>query len=185
MTPATTTRQTAAERREAILEVALVEFANRGLHGTSTEDIARRAGISQPYLFRLFGTKKELFKATVAHCFELTLEMFQSAAAGHRGEDVLAAIGEAYMERLQSNPLYLRAQMHAYVACEDPEVCAVVRAGYGRLVEFAERASGCDAEHVGQFFAKGMLLNVIAAMDLLGTEEPWAQRLLQGLGKSL
>jgi AcrR family transcriptional regulator len=183
-TPAAT-RQTAAERREAILQVALLEFANRGLHGTSTEDIARQAGISQPYLFRLFGTKKELFKATVARCFGLTLEMFQAAAAGHTGDEALHAIGSAYMERLESNPLYLRAQMHAYVACDDPEIQAVVREGYGRLVEFVERASGCDAEQVGQFFAKGMLLNVIAAMDLLGAEEPWARRLLEGLGKSL
>src|SRR5262252_1441500 len=122
-----TTRLTAAERRDAVLDAAMVEFADHGYEGTSTEDIARQAGISQPYLFRLFGTKKELFKATVAHCFGLTLEMFQTAAAGHRGEDVLHAIGSAYMERLQSNPVYLRAQMHAYVACEDPEVCAVVR----------------------------------------------------------
>ena len=59
MTPTTTQRQSAEERREEILEAALVEFADRGLHGTSTEDIARRVGISQPYVFRLFGTKKQ------------------------------------------------------------------------------------------------------------------------------
>src|SRR5215471_20506998 len=106
----TTTRSTAAARRDDVLDAALLEFADHGYEGASTEDIARQAGISQPYLFRLFGTKKELFKATVAHCFGLTLEMFQTAAAGHRGEDALQAIGEAYMERLQTNPLYLRAQ---------------------------------------------------------------------------
>src|SRR5436190_13993969 len=100
MTAATATRQTAVERRETILDAALIEFAEAGFEGTSTEDIARRAGISQPYLFRLFGTKKELFKATVARCFRETLELFQRAAEGTRGEEALHAIGEAYMELL-------------------------------------------------------------------------------------
>src|SRR5881394_4114235 len=97
---AASTRLSAAERRDAVLDAALVEFAASGYEGTSTEDIARRAGISQPYLFRLFGTKKELFKASVGRCFRETLEQFQRAAEGTRGEEALHAIGEAYMELL-------------------------------------------------------------------------------------
>src|SRR6266568_8939791 len=104
----TATRHTAAERREDILDAALVEFAERGLQGTSTEDIARRAGISQPYLFRLFGTKKELFKATVARCFRETLESFPRAAEGTRGEEALKAMGAAYMELLLTDRTRLR-----------------------------------------------------------------------------
>src|ERR671937_1962612 len=119
-------RLTAAERRDDVLDAALVEFAERGLEGTSTEDIARRAGISQPYLFRLFGTKKELFKATVARCFRETLEIFQRAAQGKRGEEALHAMGDAYV-RLLSDRTYLRSQMQAYAACEDAEICEVVR----------------------------------------------------------
>ena len=64
----TATRQSAQERRESILDAAMIEFAERGLHGTSTEDIAKRAGISQPYVFRLFGSKKKLFAAACARC---------------------------------------------------------------------------------------------------------------------
>ncbi len=59
----------AEERRETVLEAAVVEFAARGLAGTSAEDVARRAGISQPYLFRLFPTKKALFVALVERCY--------------------------------------------------------------------------------------------------------------------
>src|ERR671931_1216380 len=95
-----TERKTAAERREAVLEAALIEFAERGLDGASTEAIARRAGISQPYVFRLFGTKKDLFKAVVARCFRQTLELFQRAAEGLRGEAALQAMGKAYTEQL-------------------------------------------------------------------------------------
>ena len=78
-------RQTAAERRVAVLDAATTEFAAKGLHGASTEDIARAAGISQPYLFRLFGTKKELYLATSQRAIEHLYQVFADAAAGKRG----------------------------------------------------------------------------------------------------
>ncbi len=177
---AVATRKTADERREAILEAALVEFAERGLDGASTEVIARRAGISQPYLFRLFGTKKELFIATVARCLRETLEMFQQAAEGLRGEEALNAIGKAYHRSISEDPIRLRGQMQSYAACDDPDVRAVVRRGYGDLVDYVERVSGAPRERVAAFFAKGMLMNVIASMELLDADEPWARRLLDG-----
>src|SRR3954447_18147817 len=115
----TTTRMNAADRGDAVLDAALIEFAEGGYVGTSTEDIAKRAGISQPYLFRLFGTKKELYIASVTRCFRETLELFQRSAEGLRGEAALHAIGDAYREQLQSNRTWLRAQMQGYAATED------------------------------------------------------------------
>jgi AcrR family transcriptional regulator len=173
-----TERKTKEERREEILDAALGEFAEKGLHGASTDEIARLAGISQPYVFRLFGTKKELYLALVARCFRQTLELMQRAAEGKRGEEALAAIGAAYAEVLQSDRIYLRAQMQAYAACEDPEIAAVVRHGYGDLVTYVERVSGAPTEVAAQFFANGMLLNVLASMDALA--EPWGGRLVEG-----
>jgi len=173
-------RKSAEERREEILEAALVEFAAHGLYGGSTEAIARAVGISQPYVFRLFGTKKELFTATIERCMRGTLEMMQSAAAGLKGEEALHAIGEAYAERLATDPTYLHSQMQAYAACDDLAIRTVVRNGYRELVDYVERVSGLPPERVSHFFAKGMLLNVIASMDLLGADEGWAQRLIEG-----
>src|ERR687888_1713950 len=115
-------RKSATERREEILEAALIEFAAHGLDGGSTEAIAKAAGISQPYVFRLFGTKKQLFMATVERCMRETLEMFHTASAGLTGEDALNAIGETYSERLATDPTYLHAQMQSYAACDDPEI---------------------------------------------------------------
>jgi AcrR family transcriptional regulator len=176
-------RKSATERREEILEAALIEFAAHGLDGGSTEAIAKAVGISQPYVFRLFGTKKELFMATVERCLRGTLEMFHTASAGLKGEQALQAIGETYTERLATDPTYLHSQMQAYAASNDPEIRAVVRRGYGELVEYAERVSGLPAERISHFFAKGMLLNVIASMDLLQADEGWAKRLVEGCRK--
>ena len=176
---ASTERKSKEVRREEILDAALEVFAEKGLHGASTEEVARRAGISQPYVFRLFGTKKELYLAVVARCFRQTLGIFQRAAEGKRGEDALHAIGAAYGELLESDRSYLRGQMQAYAACDDPEICAEVRAGFGDLVAYVERVSGLGPGAAASFFAQGMLLNVFASMGLTtGNSEPWADRLL-------
>jgi AcrR family transcriptional regulator len=171
-------RKTKEERREEILDAAMVVFAEKGLHGTSTEEIARLAGISQPYVFRLFGTKKELYIAGVSRCFRQTLELMQRAAEGKRGEQALDAIGTAYGELLESDRTYLRAQMQAYAACEDPEICAAVRNGFGDLVTYVERVSGAPSEQISEFFAQGMLLNVLASMQ--APAEAWGARLVEG-----
>jgi AcrR family transcriptional regulator len=178
-------RLSAEERREAVLDAALVEFAECGYTGTSTENIARRAGISQPYLFRLFGTKKQLYIASVARCFRETLEAFQRAAEGLRGEEALHAIGAAYMEQLERDKVWLRAQMQAYAACEDDDVRAAVRAGYGDLVAYVRRVSGADGPTIWNFFATGMMLNVMASLELTNAPEPWMVELYEGCGKDL
>jgi AcrR family transcriptional regulator len=173
-------RKSREVRHEEILDAALQEFALRGLHGASTEDIARRAGISQPYVFRLFGTKKALFTAVVNRCFRETHELFARAAEGKRGEEALDAMGRAYVEMLRRDRTRLLAQMQSYAACDDPEIREVVRHGYGDLVAYVERVAGLPADAVSAFFAKGMLLNVIASMGLGDSTEPWVERLVQG-----
>ncbi len=175
-----TERKSKEVRHEEILDAALQEFAQRGLYGASTEDIARRAGISQPYVFRLFGTKKALFIAVVARCFRQTHELFARAAEGKRGAEALDAIGQAYVERLKQDRTQLLGQMQAYAACDDPEIREVVRNGYGDLVAYVERVSDLPADAISDFFAKGMLLNVIASMGLGDGTEAWADRLITG-----
>jgi AcrR family transcriptional regulator len=184
MAQATTTRQTAEARREAVLEAARHEFARHGLHGASTDAIARRAGISQPYLFRLFGTKKELLLAVNDACMARTLETFRTAASGKSGADALRAIGDAYRNLIETDRSMLQGQLQAYAASvEDEDVRAGVARGYGRLVDYVEAVSGADAQMITRFFAAGMLLNVLAAMDYSLASEPrdsWAARLAEG-----
>src|SRR5215469_6717986 len=165
-------RMTAAERREAVLEAAFAEFALHGMAGTSTENVARRAGISQPYLFRLFPTKKALFVALVERCYLRIEQTFIAAAGDKTGEAALEAMGDEY-ERLLDDRTLLLLQMQAYAACEDPDIRAATRAGYKRLWTVVERLSGLPFDRVVQFFAMGMLMNVAAAMDLPAVDERW------------
>ncbi len=168
----TRTRMSASQRRESVLEAAVIEFAARGLEGTSTEDVARRAGISQPYLFRLFPTKKALFLALIDRCFRRVEETFTAAAEGRAGEEALTAMGDAYGQLLADRTLLL-LQLQSYAACEDPEIRAVTRAGFKELWLLTERVTGMRTDQIVPFFAMGMLLNVAAAMDLPSVDEHW------------
>ncbi|GIU93777.1 MAG: TetR family transcriptional regulator [Gaiellaceae bacterium] len=178
----TATRQTADERREAVLEAAGREFAKHGFHGASTDAIARSAGISQPYLFRLFGSKKELYIASVRRCFRRTLEAMQAAAEGLRGDQALQAIGDAYARLLAEDPSMLQAQLQAWAAAlDDEDVRAAARDAFGDIYAYTERVSGATPQTLARFHATGMLLNVMAAIGLLGEEiEPWGERLVEG-----
>jgi AcrR family transcriptional regulator len=172
----TRVRKSAEERREEIVAIAIDQFALNGYKGTSTEAIAREAGISQPYLFRLFKTKRDLFLA----CFDVNhqriADTFESAARGVPKEEALAAMGQGYYQLLDDTTGRL-FQMQTYAACSDPVIQARVRECYGALVKSVTRLSGATPAEVWRFFANGMLLNVTASLDLpaIAGKEEWAK----------
>ena len=168
------TRQTAPERREALVEAAVEHFGQTGLHGTAVSAITDAVGITQPYAFSLFGTKKGLFLAAVERSCDRIAETFRTAAAGAGDEGPLVAMGAAYGQLLSDRSLLL-IQLQSYAACSDDEVRAVVRRRYAELYELVRDLSGADRLELQGFFATGMLLNVAAAMDLpeLLFDETW------------
>jgi AcrR family transcriptional regulator len=172
----THTRMDPDERRDQVIAAALVEFAEGGLAGTSTEAIAVRAGISQPYLFKMFGTKHDLFMAASKRCFDNVARAFTEAADGLAGEAALMAMGAAYI-RLVADRENLMGQLQMYAACHDPEIRECARDGFRRLYQLVERATGAPAETLAPFFAMGMLCNLSAALSLTEIDEPWAQAL--------
>jgi AcrR family transcriptional regulator len=183
-----TTRISKDERRREIIEAATREFAVGGLHGTPVDAIARRVGVSQPYLFQLFGTKKALFIAAVQRTFERTIGAFRTAAA-EAGDDagpaeILTTMGMAYQRLLDDRSLLLM-QMQAYAACEDDAIREVVRDEMLRLVSFVQSASGAPDDAVREWLAYGMLMNVVAAMDLTDVDADWARMMCPVSGTAL
>jgi AcrR family transcriptional regulator len=161
-----TLRKSAEERREEVLDIAMARFAEGGYHGTSTEVIAREAGISHPYLFRLFRTKKELFLACDDRACEKILDAFRRAAAGAEPGHKLDAMGEAYVEELLPDRHALLMLMQGYVAVSDPEIRDHVRRKYGEVIGAVSELAGAPADEVWRFFATGMHLNIVTALDL-------------------
>jgi AcrR family transcriptional regulator len=165
-------RVPASERRDALIEAAVHEFAHGGLHGTPVDRIARRVGVAQPYVFSLFGSKRDLFLAAVERNFELVAETFTKAAeefdpaTAPPDTDLKKAMGQAYIDMLQTNRDYLMLQLQAYAACDDDDIRDRVRAGYAGLVSHVESLWPATPEEIDEFFRYGMWLNVAAALGV-------------------
>jgi len=168
---------TGQQRREQVLSVAELEFAACGLHGASTETIARGAGITQAYVFRLFGTKLELFLACVDAAFERLTLALRTAAGDATGVDALAAMGREYYAMLADRTtLLLQLQGIAAAAAGEPEIRDAVRVSFGKLWQAVSATAGLDPVTIKTFLAFGMLLNTSAALGLADVDERWARQ---------
>src|SRR5688572_4161008 len=159
-------RISSEERRDQLIDAAVTEFAATGFHATSTTAIAKRAGISQPYVYALFPNKHELFLAANVRVVDRIRTAFAEAARGlPTPEERLDAMGHAYMELLEHRE-EIMFQHQANAAAGDPALREPVRSEFMRLVDDVGRLSGAPEEDVWMFMAKGMMLNVVAALDL-------------------
>jgi AcrR family transcriptional regulator len=159
------TRQTASARRDALIDAAVEHFAQTGLHGTAVSAITDDVGITQPYAFSLFGTKKGLFLAAVERGFDRVEETFRAAAAAAGEEGAFDAMKESY-GGVVTDRSSLLLQLQAYAASGDDDVREVVRRRYAQLYELVRDLSGASRDELVHFFAVGMLINVAAALDL-------------------
>lgn len=158
-------RKTAEERREEILRAAISEFSARGLRGGSVEELAARVGVSQPYVYRLFGTKKELFLAATGRVCDRIQDAFRQAAESNPG-NALQAMGRSYnLSLLRREDMLMLLQ--GFAAADDPEVREAVGERYAGLWRFVQDTSGASDEEVRHFFASGMLLTIDAAIGLM------------------
>jgi AcrR family transcriptional regulator len=164
---------TGAQRRTQVLGIAAAEFAAHGLHGASVDAIARTAGITQAYVFRMFGTKKALFLELVGSAFDRFSDGMGAAAGAAQGLDALAQMGAQYYESLADRTT-LGLQLQGFAACGDDEVRALVRARVARMWDTVADTTGLDPVTVKSFLAFGMLLNSAAALDVDDVDAPWA-----------
>jgi AcrR family transcriptional regulator len=172
-------RMSAEERRESVIRAATAEFARGGYYGTSTEAIAKRVGVSQPYLFRLFPGKKGIFLAAAHRCVEDTIRMFEEATEGLEGEEAQHAMANAYTKAIAEQPERLLMQMQMYVAVAaaeqagDREFGEQVRAGWMRLWDTVHLPLGVDVGETTTFLAYGMLINCLVAMGFPPEHRVW------------
>ncbi|MHA6760642.1 TetR/AcrR family transcriptional regulator [Streptacidiphilus sp. PAMC 29251] len=178
----TSERMSAEERRESVIRASMIEFAERGYNGTSTQAIANRVGVSQPYLFRLFPSKRALFEAAVRRCMDDIRTAFVDAAKGLGPEEARDAMGAAYFDLIADRSrLLMQMQMYVSVAAAesngDTEVGEAVRALWVELWDSVAEAAGMTPQEATDFFAQGMLINVLVAMGF-----PPEHRLWEGCG---
>lgn len=163
---------TADERRDQIVAAARAEFAAHGYQAATTDAIARRAGVSQPYVVRLFGTKRALFLAVADACFQQVHDVFSAAAAGAPPERRLDAMGDAYLALVADREV-LALQLHFYAACAgDPSLGDEGRERFAALIAHEQQLTGASEAELLRFNALGMLINVSTALGLELDFEP-------------
>jgi AcrR family transcriptional regulator len=160
------TRMSADDRRELVLAAAMRAFSRGGYAGTSTDAVAKEAGVSQPYVVRIFGTKLELFLEVFDRACARIREAFEAVLADGpfdpENEDDWKRLGLAYTELIRDRDL-LMVMMHGFAASSDEQIARHSRDGMSRI--FATiTATGCTDEEAQEFIAQGMLLNVITSM---------------------
>jgi AcrR family transcriptional regulator len=163
----------ADERREAAIGAAMTEFAVGGYNGASTSMIAKRMGVSQPYLFRLFPNKKALFVAVAQRCVRNIERHFEEAADGLEGQAAFEAMCVSYQQLIQDGEM-LRMQLQMYVASAgDEEIGECCRRGWLGLWDYVRARTGIDNRTAAQFFGTGMLANALVALGIPAGERCW------------
>ncbi|MEV0320003.1 TetR/AcrR family transcriptional regulator [Streptomyces sp. NPDC050658] len=169
----------AEERRESVIRAAMIEFARGGYNGTSTEAIAKRVGVSQPYLFRLFPGKQAMFLAAARRCCQEITQAFGRAAEGVEGEEAVHAMGQAYQSLIADDPDKLLMQMQMYVAVAaaessgDQEFGEALRAAWMEMYDTVRIAMAADVDETTQFLAYGTLINVLVSMGFQPDHRVW------------
>lgn len=176
-------RSNAIARRADVVARAVSVFAQTGYHATRVSTVAEASGISEAYVFRLFGGKLGLFLAALDDCYgqvEAAMSAGADRARSAAPDDVLGAMAEAYADLIEDRDL-IALQVHAQSAASVPEIGAAVRRGCERVVTLVQARSGADAPAVQRFMAYGQLCHLIVIADLATIPAQWARLLRAGM----
>ncbi|WDG18810.1 TetR/AcrR family transcriptional regulator [Microbacterium sp. Clip185] len=168
-TMASKKRLSSEERRALITEAAIAVFGAKGYVGTTTDDVARAADISQPYVVRLFGTKEQLFLAAFDETLRLLFEAFERAAGAGVDDEIEARMGHEYIGLLRVRGLH-QTLSHAFLLGAHPVIGPRARDGFARVWQYV-RDLGLSTARAQEFLAQGMLINTMIGLRVADESE--------------
>jgi TetR/AcrR family transcriptional regulator len=160
-----TTRMRAEDRRELILEAATRVFGDRGYIGATTNLVAVAAGVSQPYVVRIFGTKEKLFLEVLQRALDCLLEAFRAVLAEKSELPLGRRLGLAYVNLIGNRGLLL-SLMHGFVLGRDPVIGPAARMGFMTVYRFMRDEAGFSPEETQEFLAAGMMVNTMVGLRM-------------------
>ncbi|MDQ0642574.1 TetR/AcrR family transcriptional regulator [Microbacterium murale] len=160
-------RLSSGERREQIVLAAVAVFGARGYVGTTTDEVARAAGVSQPYVVRLFGSKENLFLAAMEESLDRMMSSFRAAlVADDSGLSTEKRIGRAYVDLLNVRGMH-QMLAHSYLLGSHPVIGPAARRGFTTVWRFFREEAGFDAESARNFMAEGMLISTMIGLRIV------------------
>ena len=168
-------------RRILILDAATEVFGQRGYAGATTDQVAAAAGVSQPYVVRMFGTKEKLFLEVLRRDLDRLLIAFRAELGVVSDHSLGERLGLAYVDLLQDRGLLL-SLMHGFVLGGDPVIGEVARCGFLDVYRFLKNEAGFSPDDAAEFLAHGMLLNTLIGIRMTDEydTDPDARELLSG-----
>lgn len=130
-TPRSPERMRKADRKRQLLAHAKQLFLTLGYQSTTTEKIARSAGVSEPVLYRHFENKKALFLEVLQEIRQATLTRW-TAETSQLGDPLakLHAVSEIYLGAAREHALELRVMHRTLIEADDEEIAACLRSFY-------------------------------------------------------
>lgn len=161
---------TSVNRKTEIISAAIEVFAEIGYYRATTAQVAKRAEISQPYIFRFFSTKEALLLAALEVSWTRVIDSFRKVVESASPEQLESGLIRAYEDILSAYQNEILLQMQAQTIREDA-IQEEMRKGFGevrRIVLEAFRAAGMSnpEERTMLFLARGMLCNVATALNM-------------------
>lgn len=176
----TQTRMKSEDRRELILTAAMGVFGDYGYIGTTTDQVAKAAGVSQPYVVRMFGTKEKLFLEVLHRALSAVIETFRAVLTEESEVELHRRLGLAYFSLLRQHGLLL-SLMHSFVLGTDPVIGSAARLGFLELYSFLRDEAGFDPLEAHEFLSNGMLANTMIGLRMgdLVDDDPRVRELLE------
>jgi AcrR family transcriptional regulator len=169
-----TTKQ---ERRQQLLQAATRAFARRGYFGASTALIAKEAGVSQPYIIQVFGTKEALFLEVLERAGDIIVSQMESI-----GLDTfdLSRFTAAFRRTVLEESVMSVLQQGFAASAAVPAVGAYVRGLLARMYGVLIEHANASPEEARDYLARGLLINTVLAMGYREHphEHPWVQPLI-------
>lgn len=154
------------DRRESILDAALTVFGDYGYVGATTDQVARAAGVSQPYVVRMFGSKERLFLEALDRAVGRLCDAFRAAIADTRNPlGVHERVGRTYVDLVSDRGLLL-TMMHAFVLGSDPVIGRAARQCFLDVYTLLRDEAGFTPDEVHGFLAQGMLINTLVGVRM-------------------
>jgi TetR/AcrR family transcriptional regulator len=184
----TTFRLPAAERRAAVLECACRVFSSGSYHGTTTAEIAKEAGVTEPILYRHFASKRDLYLACFDEGWKRVRALWEEAVEAEADPALwVGAMGRAFLESTEHRPVISNLWVQALAAAsEDKEIrrylrrhMAEVHGFVADVIRRAQAAGGiprdrdADAE-AWIFMSIGLLSMADRCLDGL-VEQSWLE----------
>jgi AcrR family transcriptional regulator len=155
----TGSRKTLEERKDDLVAAAIREFAAHGLDAASTGAIAKAVGISQPYLFKIWETKSQLFLAALDQVFNTVIGTFQAEAVGKPASvETLTEVGNAYDSLSRAE---MQMLLQGFAACDHPEIRDLVERRWMELIGALKKIAGTGGDPIQHFLGFGLLMTVV------------------------